>query len=73
MAIRLVPQMCRCRKDFDVNRVLKCKVGGFHIVQHNQLRVTIADLLQVCCNVSVEPRLQLLTGEFFSGYYEHSR
>ena len=64
--LRLVSQKCRCEKDFDMNHILTCKVGGFHTVRHNQLRDTIADLLQeVCCNVSVEPLLQPQTGEFF--------
>ena len=42
------------------------KVGGFHTIRHNQLRDTTADLLREVCNdVSVEPRLQPLTGEYF--------
>ena len=51
---------------FEKSHVLTCKVGGFHTLRHNQLRDTIADLLkEVCCNVSVEPHLQPLTGENF--------
>ena len=62
--LRLVPQKCRCGKEFEVNHVLTCKVGGFHTVCHNQLRDMIGDLLkEVCSSVAVEPRLQPLTGE----------
>ena len=64
--LRLVPQKCRCGKDFEINHVLTCKVEGFHTIRHNQLRDTTADLLREFCNdVSVEPRLQPLTGEYF--------
>ena len=53
--LRLVPQKCRCGKDFEINHVLICKVGGFHTIRHNQLRDTTADLLREVCNdVSVE-------------------
>ena len=64
--LRLVPQKCCCGKEFEVNHVLTCKVGGFHTVRHNQLRDTIADLLkEMCSSIVVEPRLQPLTGRRF--------
>ena len=39
-------------------------MGAFPIIRHNEIRDLTAELLsEVCCNVSVEPSLQPLTGE----------
>ena len=62
--LRLTPLKCRCGEGFEVNHVLTCRQGGFHTIRHNELRDTIAGLLQeVCPEVTTEPLLQPLSGE----------
>ena len=62
--LRFALQSCRCGEQFDVDHVLICKHGEFHILRHNETRDLIAGLLsEVCTDVSKEPRLQPLSGE----------
>ena len=62
--LHFAPRSCRCGEQFDVDHVLTCKHGGFHILRHNETRDLIAGLLsEVCTDVSKEPRLQPLSGE----------
>ena len=43
---------------------MACKIGGFPIYRHNEIRDFIADCLrEVCQDVEVEPQLQPLTTE----------
>ena len=59
-----LPSKCACDANFDLEHALSCKKGGFVIQRHNELRDLTANLLsQVCNDVSVEPQLQVLTGE----------
>ena len=61
----MAPQKCRCGQSFEINRVLTCRQGGFHTIRHNELRDTFSALLsEVCQEVSIEPPLQPLSGEW---------
>ena len=45
---------------------LSCKKGGFITLCHNELRdFTTSQLLEVCRNVRIEPRLKPLTGKIY--------
>ena len=47
---------------------LSCLRGGFTILRHNNIRDFTANVLSDAChNVSVEPHLQPLSGEKFTG------
>ena len=61
----MAPQKCRCGQSFEINHVLTCRQGGFHTIRHHELRDTISALLsEVCQEVSIEPPLQPLSGEW---------
>ena len=63
--MKYTPQTCHCGQGFEMDHVLSCRTGGFLLLRHNQLRDVIAELLrEVCSDVSVEPRLQPLEGEW---------
>ena len=63
--LRMAPQKCRCGQSFEINHVLTCRQGGFHTIRHNELRDTFSALLsEVCQEVSIEPPLQPLSGEW---------
>ena len=48
-----------------MNPVIRCRQGSNHTIRHNELRDTFASLLhEVCQEVSTEPRLQPLNGEW---------
>ena len=65
--LRMAPQKCRCGQAFEINHVLTCRQGGFHTIRHNELRDTLSALLsEVCQEVSTEPPLQPLTGEWLT-------
>ena len=62
--LRFTPEKCRCGLNFDTNHVLTCQQGGIQTMRHNDLRDTIATLLdEVCKDVTTEPCLQPLSGE----------
>ena len=62
--LRLAPSRCRCGHPFEVDHVLSCRHGGYHTLRHNETRDLLATLLkEVCREVSIEPRLQPLSGE----------
>ena len=63
-----LPTTCACGHPFSVDHSFSCKVGGFPIIRHNEIRdLTAADLLsEVCHDVCVEPLLQPLSGETLS-------
>ena len=48
---------------FDVDHMLSCKHGRFHMLRHNDTWDVIAGLLtEVCSDVSTEPHLQQVIG-----------
>jgi hypothetical protein len=52
------PSYCSCGKKNSVDHTLNCKLGGFVIMRHNNIRDFEATLLrQVCKDVKVEPEL----------------
>ena len=63
------PINCECGSSFSVEHALSCNKGGFPSLRHNEIRdLTHAQLLtEVCNDVRVEPVLQTLTGEVFTG------
>ena len=63
-----LPSKCACGKNFSVDHALSCAKSGFPTIRHNELRNLTATLLtEPCTNVTVEPPLQKLNGETFSG------
>ena len=47
-----------------MEHALSCPTGGFPVIRHNKLRDITASLMtEVCHGVSVEPTLQVLSGE----------
>ena len=59
-----LPDRCACGGAFSVDHAMACKIGGFPIHRHNEIRDFTADCLrEVCPDVEVEPRLQPLTTE----------
>ena len=62
------PTHCDCGSKFTIDHSLSCPKGGFPSLRHNEIRDHTARLLtEVCHDVRVEPNLQHLTGEVFSG------
>ena len=62
------PLTCSCRSKFSVEHALSCKKGAFPIIRHNEIRDFTAKLLtEVCRDVIIEPTLQPITSETFSG------
>jgi hypothetical protein len=58
------PLSCQCGHTFTLDHIMSCPTGGFPIIRHNEIRDITASLLsEVCSNVTIEPHLQLLTGE----------
>ena len=61
------PSYCTCGHPFSVEHALTCKSGGFPAIRHNEVRdITASWLSEVCLGVTIEPHLQLLTGEVLS-------
>ena len=59
-----VSATCSCGAKFDPDHMLICKYGGYPTLRHNEIRDLTSSLLkEVCPSVSVEPRLQPITGE----------
>ena len=47
-----------------IDHALACPTGGYPTIRHNEVRDLIASLLaDVCRDIEVEPKLQLLSGE----------
>ena len=58
------PTRCACGDLFNIDHAMICRLGGFVIQRHNELRDLEADLLNIVCNdVEVEPALQEIHGE----------
>ena len=50
-----------------VEHALSCLKGGLPIARHNEVRDTIAGWMsEVCNNTTIEPTLQLISGETLS-------
>ena len=63
-----LPAKCDCGKTFTVEHALTCPKGGLPTVRHNEIRDLTANLLsEVCKDVRIEPELQPVTGETFTG------
>ena len=61
------PISCACGNAFNVQHALDCKLGGLRIIQHNEVRDTIAQFMREAGlkAVELEPQLQPLDGEAF--------
>ena len=62
-----LPTTCKCGVAMDVQHALDCKLGGLRIIQHNEVRDTIAQCMEEagCTAVGIEPELMPLDGEEF--------
>src|SRR3954447_21187008 len=62
-----LPITCVCGTAFNVQHALDCKIGGLRIIQHNEVRDTIAQCMKEAgyTTVEIEPQLQALDGETF--------
>ena len=59
-----MPSKCVCSENVTIDHALSCPKGAFPTIHHNVIRNLTGTLLtQVCHYVSLEPPLQLLTGE----------
>ena len=62
------PSNCGCSKPYNVQHVISCKKGEFVTLRHNELRDSIAEMLEeVTSDVKVELALQPLSGEEING------
>ena len=67
-SVKDVPSHCTFGATFSIEHELSCPSGGITILRHNDIRDFTANVLSdVCHNVSVEPCLQPLSGEKFTG------
>ena len=58
------PTSCACGHDFTIDHCISCPKGGFPSLRHNEVRDLTAKMMsEVCNNVSIEPRLQPLSGK----------
>src|SRR6185437_2730872 len=62
-----LPISCACGNAFNVQHALDRKLGGLRIIQHNEVRDTIAQFMREAGHkaVELEPQLQPLDGEAF--------
>ena len=59
-----LPSHCVCGKTSSMEHLLSCPRGGFPSIRHNEIWDITADILsEVCHNVTIEPKLQPLSGE----------
>ena len=59
-----VPEKCVCNAPFSADHAMICRKGGYPTLRHNEVRNLVASALnEVCTDVSLEPRLQPLSGE----------
>jgi hypothetical protein len=62
-----LPVTCACGTASSVQHALDCKLGGLRIIQHNEVRDTLAQCMREAGHAAVEtePQLQPLDGEVF--------
>ena len=62
-----IPLECKCHAKFNLQHALDCKLGGLRVIQHNEIRDTMADFMREAgfTPVEIEPNLQPLSGEAF--------
>ena len=71
--IKNLPERCPCGQPFNASHAMDCKRGGFITIRHNNIRDFEAKLLEkVSSDVEVEPVLQPIRGEKFSGRVNES-
>ena len=62
--LKYLPSTCACSKNYSIEHALSCPKGGFIYQRHNELRDTIATMVDEICNdVKIEPPLETLSGE----------
>ena len=62
-----LPSQCKCGNQPSVDHLLSCPMGGYPSLRHNEIRdITASFLSEVCRDVSIEPRLQELSGELLT-------
>ena len=68
------PSACACGVKFSIEHALSCPKGSFPSIRHNEIRDLTANLLtEVCNDVSIEPELQPIDGETFTGASSYSQ
>ena len=56
-----MPATCACGENFTTSHALHCPKGGYAHMRHNDIRDSIANLLdEICCDVEIEHCLQPL-------------
>ena len=64
--------LCACGLKNSIDHALVCRLGGYTIMRHNEVRNLEADLLkEVCRDVQVEPALIPLSGQLFPASTNH--
>ena len=64
--LKRLPSNCVCGATFSVEHAMTCRLGGYVIRRHNDVRDTLACMLkEVAKDVQLEPALTPLTGELF--------
>ena len=72
MKIQGMASYCSCGKQNSVDHALVCRLGGYTIMRHNEVRDVEANLLkEVCRDVQTEPGLIPLTGQMFQRSANH--
>ena len=62
--VKKLPITCVCGSPFTIDHAMSCKKGGYIIHRHNEIRDTLAKMLEETCrDVKTEPVLLPLTGE----------
>ena len=63
---------CACGSKNSLDHTLICRLGGYTIMRHNEVRNVEADLLkEVCRDVQIEPALIPLSGQQFPASTNH--
>ena len=70
--IKGISSHCACGKINSIDHALVCRLGGYTIMRHNEVRDLEADLLrEVCRDVQTEPSLIPLSGQHFGRSSNH--
>ena len=71
-SIQVMACHCACGSKNSIDHALICRLGGYTIMRHNEVRNIEADLLkEVCRDVQVEPALIPLSGQQFPASTNH--